>query len=502
MQTRAMSPVTPSWRADLCVLFFIAAGFMLLFLGSHALITPDEARYTEVAREMLASGDYITPTVNGVAFLDKPPLFYWLQASSLKLFGISEWSIRLWPALFGVFGGLFTYIAGRMLYCRRTAWLSAMVLLTSPLYFGAAHYVNMDLEVAIWVSAALFSFLIALTTTNRQAMWWMMGCGFVGLAVLTKGLLGIAFPGLILGIWLYLRRQKIPISLLAWGAGLITLMVLPWMILAQRANPDFFHYFFVVQQFSRFVEKSFNNVMPIWFYGPVVLVGFLPWTLFLVQAIKQQIRTLQDHTKKGIALFLLIWPFVIFIFFSIPSSKIVGYILPVIPPLALMVGHYLASRWQTAKRWIVLSLAMGMVLILLILNIASGFFIKSSIKPFISTVQSMQTAQTKVVSYQRFYQELPLYLQQTIVLVANWDDPILMQSDDWRRELLLGIKAKPESRQWMWNEETFWQQWQSKTPLLVFLQKKHLSQFKQHAKTPVHVLQDDDHIILVSNHLA
>lgn len=508
MQTTIM-PFTgrKTWFWDTFIIFMMASIVMALFLGSHALITPDEARYTEVAREMLSFHNYVTPMVNGVAFLDKPILFYWLQALSMKLFGVNEWAIRLWPALFGVLGVVGVYWAGRKLYDRTTGWLSALVLLTSPLYFGAAHYVNMDLEVAIWVSGALFSYLIAMTVATHRRRWLIAAYVFAGFAILTKGLLGLAFPMMIIGTWLLvqgrwrlLREMSIPLGFL-----IIALIVLPWFVLVQRANPDFLHYFFVVQQFSRFLTQQFNNVMPVWFYLPVILVGLLPWALFLPQAVMQQVRKIKRDEERGVSLFLLLWPLLIFIFFSIPSSKIVGYILPVMPPLALVIGYYLAQQWQQsdttvflATRKKVLGLAGLSLLLLISVTALMPRVSLPSIKPFLPTIAAQRTPQTKIVSYQHFYQDAPLYLQQRIILVANWDDPALQKADDWRRELLPGVEKNPASRQWMWNEAQFWQQWH-RTPLLVFLPKSRLATFKEQAQSKVEILQQKDRIVLVSN---
>src|SRR5258708_4491212 len=128
------------WYSDLILLTCILGVFFLSLLSSHYLITPDEGRYCEVAREMVVSGDFITPKVNGILFFDKPILFYWLQAASIKLFGATELAVRLWPALFGLMGCLFTYVAGRLLFNRSTGILAALFLAVSPLYYFIAHY--------------------------------------------------------------------------------------------------------------------------------------------------------------------------------------------------------------------------------------------------------------------------------------------------------------------------------------------------------------------------
>src|SRR3990167_9614176 len=131
-------------------LFIILVGVLFFgaFIGSYHLITPDEGRYVEVAREMVASNNYITPYLNGTAFLDKPILYYWFESMLIKTFGLSEWSVRLLPAFFGLLGCLLTYWAGTKLYNRRTGWIAALILMSSLLYFLSSHYADMDLMVA------------------------------------------------------------------------------------------------------------------------------------------------------------------------------------------------------------------------------------------------------------------------------------------------------------------------------------------------------------------
>ena len=184
-----------SWIIDLALLGAILSLFYAFCLGSYPLFTPDEGRYSEVAREMVATGDYITPRVNGVIFLDKPILYYWLQATAINLFGLNEWALRFFPALFGVFGCLMSYACGRKLFNRRTGIVAAVILGATPLYFASAHYANLDLEVAVWISCTLLSFITAVRNPARpQASWLFATYIFAALAFLTKGLIGFAFP--------------------------------------------------------------------------------------------------------------------------------------------------------------------------------------------------------------------------------------------------------------------------------------------------------------------
>lgn len=336
---------------DLFILLITFSFFFITLLGSHALLIPDEGRYSEIAREMLARGDYITPHLNGIIFLDKPILFYWLEALSIKLFGLQEWSLRLWPALFGIAGCLMMYIAGCLLFSRRAGILAALILSTTILYFLSAHYVNMDLEVAVWVSAALLSFIVSMQHDNKKFL--LLAYVFSGLAVLTKGLIGIVIPALVIGLWgVCLKRWNLLFKIyLPAGLSIVLIIAAPWYILAQRATPDFFHYFFVTQHFSRFLTHDFNGHQAFWFYLPVVLIGFFPWSVFLFQMLIKKIPEVwKDAKKYSSDLFLLLWTLVIFLFFSWPPSKIMGYILPIFPAMALLVGSYLDDTWDRFSR--------------------------------------------------------------------------------------------------------------------------------------------------------
>ena len=343
-----------SWALDLFFITLLIGGFYALFMGSHHLLVPDEGRYVEIAREMAANGNYITPFLNGIVFLDKPILFYWLECSAINLFGLSEWSLRLWPTIIGVFGCLATYITGRELFNRRTGIFATFILATSPLYYFLAHYTNMDLEVAVFITTSLYAFLIAINTEksrSRSIFLWLSYI-FAALAFLTKGMIGIVFPGMIIACWLTVFNNWKLLKKINLISGLIifVLITAPWFILEQRFNPKFFHYFFVTQQFSRFLGSTFNNPQTPWFYLPVILIGFIPWTSFLGQALWQQIQMLfKNRNQHKNEVFLLFWALLVAIFFSIPQSKLIGYIVPVVPPLALIIAIYLDNAISSIK---------------------------------------------------------------------------------------------------------------------------------------------------------
>lgn len=552
----------PSFWRDMLCLAAVFTFFYFIYLGSYPLFTPDEGRYTEVAREMLANHDFITPRVNGVPFLDKPILYYWLQAAALALFGIKEWAVRFFPACFGIAGCLMTYAAGRYLFSRRTGLLAAIVLASSPLYFAAAHYANLDLEVAVLINAALLAFLCAVKNPihpNSRLLY--TAYIFAGLAFLTKGMIGLVFPALIIGTWiLVLSRWSLILRMrLLTGLCLSAAIILPWYALAQYANPDFLHYFFVEQQVTRFLShNTFNNPTPFWFYLPIVLVGLLPWACFLPQALAKHISAILNNAREQAApLFLLLSAGIIFIFFSIPHSKTVSYILPVFPVLALLIGNYLDSIFDSANRhalptilftiitscfgallllndrfqWLPLTsatmpylTAMGALLIfggvislclshlrlpilftymsswsfifLLTLVMSASHLNDRTTKPLLPSLEANLQPNDVIVNYYTFYQDLPLYLNRTITLVADWQSPTIANKDNWVRELWVQMKDRKEDN--LINNDTFATRWRGPQRLFVFVDAKYLSQLEA-TVGEVHLINQYHNIVLVSN---
>lgn len=555
-----------TWLTDLLYLSLILIVFYLFWLGSYPLFIPDEGRYSEVAREMIESHDYITPRVNGVVFLDKPVLYYWFQALSIHLFGIKEWALRLFPALFGVGGCLATYVCGRRLFDRQTGLISSIVLATSPLYFGSAHYANLDLEVAVLISCTLLFFITAIQVKGKSSYYFYMAAYFLAaLAFLTKGLIAIVFPGIVGLIWIIaMQRWEVFKEMhLRTGILLFFAITMPWYILVQQANPQFLHYFFITQQVTRFLSAAtFNNPTPFWFYLPVVLMGFFPWTAFLIPAIyKSYQRIAKSRLQHGTELYLLLWLFVIFFFFSIPRSKTIGYILPIFPALALIVGNTISKTWHQVhqekmywsyvcfialsllfsglflllpfKGWLSLSPYFTPYLIILsILSAGSAIFAfllmtKKTLLPFFSLcvlsstlflfmigmgavhlnqysakslvfeLKTIIKPQDEVINYFKFYHDIPLYLERRITLVADWQDPEIAQKDNWIRELWYGMPFQ-ETRDWLINEDTFWQRFNGDKRLFVFINDNYFDRFKAHAEH-YFVLGKVNDIILLSN---
>jgi 4-amino-4-deoxy-L-arabinose transferase-like glycosyltransferase len=333
-----------TWLKDLLLLSLMLSLFFGVFLGQRLLEVPDEGRYAEIPREMIELGDYITPHLNYIKYFEKPPLFYWMQAASIKLFGLNIWSLRLPNALMGLLGCLFTYIAARKLYNRQTGWLASGILATSLLYFLTAHVFTLDMTVSILISASLLSFILGVKENNNRSWFWAM-YGFAGLAVLTKGLIGLIFPCAIIFAWTLLHNEWHSIRKWCLPTGLCILLAitLPCHVLVQIKNPEFFHFYIIEQQFLRYFTNYAERNEGLWFLPVITIVGFMPWMSFLGQAVKQQLPTWLTRHQHKESTFLLLSCLIIYVFFQCSHSILIGYILPIFPFLSIIVAYYLTT---------------------------------------------------------------------------------------------------------------------------------------------------------------
>jgi 4-amino-4-deoxy-L-arabinose transferase-like glycosyltransferase len=348
-------PAEASWGRDLALLALALALFFGALLGIRALWSPDEGRYAEIPREMVASGDWVTPRLDGVKYFEKPPLVYWLQAIAIRLFGVHEWSLRLWLAVFAAAGCLAVYAAGRRLFGRRAGLLAAAVLATTPLYYFLGNAIILDMAVSVLLTVALLAFLVAVDeppdaqkAPRRRNLFWAFYLA-LALATLTKGLMGIVLPGMILFVWMALLGEwrMLARMRLVSGTVLFLLVAVPWHVLVARANPEFLWFYFVHEHLLRYTTKIHERYEPPWFFIPILLGGMIPWTAVLIQSIRFGLpASWRERKQARQTLFLILWAGLIFLFFSLSSSKLVPYILPVLPPLALLIGRYLDAVWE------------------------------------------------------------------------------------------------------------------------------------------------------------
>ena len=342
------------------LLFCLALLTIIWFatIGHNALVRPDEGRYAEIPREMLTTGNWITPRLDGLKYFEKPALQYWATALAYQAFGEHEWTARLWSALTGFAGILATFMTGSLLWNRRAGFLSACVLAGSFLYFAIGHINILDMGVTFFMSLSLMALVLGQSSDSaRHRFGWMMLCwAAMGLSMLSKGLIGIVLPGAVLVIYTLIRREwRIWNRLyLLPGLALFLLIVLPWFILVSRANPEFLWFFFIHEHWLRFLTPIAGREHPWYTFIFVVLIGILPWTGNMLFALKQNLLFRQPK-RSGFspATMLMVWSVFIFVFFSVSHSKLVPYILPIFPALALLTGEQMSRMdgRQLARQW-------------------------------------------------------------------------------------------------------------------------------------------------------
>ena len=324
------------------ILFFAAVALLYLSaLGTMPLLEPDEARYAEIPREMIASGNYVTPHLNGVVYLEKPPLFYWGNALSIRLFGESEFSARFFTAAVSVAGILLTYWMGAALSGWRTGLFAAIVLSTSLYYYVIGRLNTLDMTLAVTLLLAIFPAYLYLSGRRASRGWLYLSYGAAGLAFLTKGLVGAVFPAAVIVVWLVFsrRHREVGTALSLRGFLVFLAVVLPWIVLVQRENPDFLWFFFIHEQFLRYTTTIHSRYEPFWFFLPVVVAAFVPWIAFLRRIVSAVRASAEPFLSADAIVFLLSWILFIFLFFSFSKSKLVTYVAPIVPPLAVLIGR-------------------------------------------------------------------------------------------------------------------------------------------------------------------
>ncbi|MDB5861064.1 MAG: glycosyl transferase [Ramlibacter sp.] len=408
---------------------------------ARTLTLPDEGRYVGVAWGMLASGDWLTPHLNGLPYFHKPPLFYWITATSIAAFGPTEWAARLASLVGAAAGATAIYLFARRWYGEREARMALLALVTQPLFFIGAQFANLDMLVAGCIGATILAFAHAsLLQASGRPAGAALAAGYLlaALGVLAKGLIGIVLPGMVLVAWLLLQRRPRAILALLWLPGLALFLAVagPWFVLMQMRFPEFAHYFIVVQHFSRFAQGGFNNQQPVWFFLVVLAVLALPWSAWLARAAGR--GTWADPARGALRQLLWIWLAAILLFFSIPQSKLVGYILPATLPLALLAADGLARAGDSlrAARWWCASAVLA-VAVCLVAAGAAAMRTQPSSRDLGTALRAGMKSGDRVVFLEGYYFDLPFYgrLRAPAVVVDDWNDPKLTARDNWRKEV-------------------------------------------------------------------
>ncbi len=340
-------------------------------LGSRGLNEPDEGRYSEIGREMAAGNSWLVPHLNGFPHFQKPPLVYWLTAVGFRIFGVNEWGARF-PSALAAFGTVIaTWMIARRMFDARVATTAALVLVGGLEFFGMARMLTPDMLMTFWITAAIGCLVRAFTSTLppsvRTVSPWIWGF-FVcqGLGFMTKGPMALVVPSsAALGWWWFARTTTAPIRI-PWVRGLAIALALglAWFVVISIRIPGLFDYFLGDELVKRVASKAHGRSKPFWFFVPVLIGGALPWTAFAPWiaglAWKRWRSGLRLYPWQGM---LLGWTVIPFAVLSFSGSKLLTYVLPLYPALAITVSiawhrhsDRLAARrsWQIAGAWITL----------------------------------------------------------------------------------------------------------------------------------------------------
>ncbi len=525
---------------DLLGLTLMIGLFWGITLGRHPIAVPDSARYVEIPREMTVTGDYVTPHLNGLKYFEKPPLFYWMQAGALKLFKLNEISVCIVNALLMLGIAILIYLMGITFYDRMSGLLAASGYACTILAFALTRLICLDTALTFFLTAFLTCFLSATRYSGKKrTILLVLSYLSCGCAVLTKGIVGAGFSGLLVIYWLTAQHEwknlKSYHPLL--GLSLFLAVVLPWHLLVQLKNPEFSYFYFVEQHFLRFVTDYADRAKPFWFLPVILLAGIYPWTTILFPAVVKGFKT------SAISRTLIYWSCGILLFFSLSRSQLMPYILPIIPTLMLLIGNYLApyftsliapsraanfALYFTAGISVVIALSLFFAAPLIDLNLrdftannlltlgiifavtglitfyyhqrhtftagiialvfgtgicllyASPYLSTiHSIKPLILTVKSQLKPPDIVIDYENYHQDIPVYLERTITVV------------NYQGELAFGIEHNPK-QDWMINTKQFWKLWLGDKTCYLFIEEPKYLQLMQniHETHPTFVLLD------------
>lgn len=327
-------------------------------LGGLPFFDPDEPVYAETPKEMIAFNDYVSPRIYGEFWYDKPPMYYWLVAASFKLFGINEFAARFPSALLAIICIFSVYYFASRIFNQRAGFAGAIVLLTSLEFYYLSKAAVTDMTLLVTLTICLLGFL-----AKKYYLFYV----FAALATVTKGPIGLVFPGaivflylLVTGRWSQIKTMHVPLGLLIY-----TIIAFPWYgVMYAVHGMDFINTFLGFHNITRFTSPEHPEGALWYYFIPVLILGFFPWTAILFQAVWSSLKNSSYEFSQ--LLFLNIWAAFIFIFFSISQTKLVSYILPMFVPLAMIVGWYIDRIWDQRRinllSWPVVATALTIVI--------------------------------------------------------------------------------------------------------------------------------------------
>ncbi|KPU93707.1 glycosyl transferase family 39 [Variovorax paradoxus] len=429
-------------RAQVLRVGIVLVAWLLATSGARSLMAPDEGRYVGVALAMLHSGDWLVPRLDGLPFFHKPPLFYWIGAAAMGVAGPVEWAARLPSVLGASAAGIALFAFLRRWTDDRLALWSTVVLATMPYFFLGAQFANLDMLVAGCISATVLLAAWAVLAHDEGRPWRAaLALAHAGAAagLLAKGLIGLLLPFLVLAAWCaWTRRLATLWRLCRWlpGWALLLALAAPWFVAMQRAYPEFFDYFVITQHFRRFASSGFNNEQPFWFYLPVLAGLTLPWSLGLLLPRRGNAAPEPGAAARDVDRLMWTWLIVIVVFFSLPRSKLVGYVLPVLAPLACVVARrILASGPMREGRGLKAAAAAAMALCLA--GVGTLVAMPQPGARLRLPADARIGPDDQVLMLDSYIYEIPFYwhLRAPVMVLGEWKNRPEPERDDWRKEL-------------------------------------------------------------------
>ena len=341
---RAMQLASPADSEARAWLVLLAACGVAWFavLGLRPLFNPDEGRYAQIPAEMLASGDFILPRLDGVVYLEKPPLQYWTTALALRVFGHNEWAARFSTAASAALALVFIWLLGRRAFGAEHGLMAAAMTASMLLYVFMGQLITLDMALSCFLTIAVVSFCLGQLERERApaaCRGWMLACwAAMAAATLTKGLVGLVIPGSVLVLYTLLQRDRA-----AWrhlhlvkGLALYALIVLPWFLLVERAHRGALDFLIVHEHFQRYLTTVHERYQPWWYFLPILAAGSLPWLPQAARALLTGWRASRPPGSFDPARVLWVGAAFVLVFFSLSDSKLAPYVVPVLPLLALL----------------------------------------------------------------------------------------------------------------------------------------------------------------------